>query len=184
MDYNEERQYVYLNYLYELMGQDVERHEFFPEQYSSSHDEALIKGLVANRFINMVTEEGINKYKLHASGIALYQFLKDKKLKEKDLYEKQLQQFQSIIDTNISVRATNKIQKSSLIITGVAIVGTFIFQIAVWNISKDDYILHVEQNNRQERKEQADSLTLINLKEKTLSIQKQIDQIQKVKLSK
>ena len=80
-----------------------------------------------------------------------------------------------------SVTDTNKIQRKSLIVTGIIILVGVFFQIASWVIAANEYKLHKEQNTRQTEKERADSLTIDGLKREMISIRKSLDELQKSK---
>lgn len=86
----------------------------------------------------------------------------------------QATQSESVIDTNKSVRQTNRLQKWSLIITGLAIVASCIFQALTWSEQKSQLQLEI-------KKQESDSLKEIYLMEKIHSIQKQLDAIQNEK---
>lgn len=62
----------------------------------------------------------------------------------KDLKEKQIT---SVIDTNRSVKTTNRFQIGSLMATGIAIIVGAVFQVMSWNITKAEYKLHISQDS-------------------------------------
>ena len=82
-----------------------------------------------------------------------------------------------------SIKSTNTVQRKSLIITGIFFGFGVVFQIISAAIAYTEYTLHRKQDQKQELKAKADSLTIDGLKEKMISIQKRLDDMQKKETS-
>jgi hypothetical protein len=91
--------------------------------------------------------------------------------KIKALNEKQIE---SVIDTNKSVKQTNKFQIGSLITTGVIIIASCVFQ----GLS---YIEQKSENQLLKEHLKSDSIKEMSIKNQLLWMQKQIDSMQYVK---
>lgn len=123
-----------------------------------------------------VTNRNLKLIKPTGEGIA---FIKIDGYYRKLSYEvereaKSIELIQSSIDTNLSVSETNKIQKLSLIVTGVAIVVSCAFQILSYTEQKFQDRLIQEHLK-------SDSLKEIDIMGKFVPIQKQLDSIQNAK---
>ncbi len=94
--------------------------------------------------------------------------------KIKELQEKQIT---SVIETNLSVRKTNRIQIGSIIITGLAIVGSCIFQWQSVCIQKEQLNIQKKQDAIQKASLILDSIRELSIKNQFLRIQKQIDSL-------
>lgn len=100
-----------------------------------------------------------------------YMSLKNRIIQKEKL---ELEQLESVIKTNKSVKSTNNLQKASLIITGAAIVFSAALQY-------QSLVHYREQLQLDIKKQKSDSLKETYLMEKIPSIQKQIDSMQNEK---
>lgn len=95
------------------------------------------------------------------------------------MLELDLQESNSVISTNNSVRITNKIQVGSIIITGIAIVVGAVFQVRSWYVSSEQLRISESQYKLDSMNHKTDSLSLEGIKSKVNDIQKKIDAIKK-----
>ena len=88
-----------------------------------------------------ITDKGIETYEYELS----VRLVKEAKEEEERIYK------QAAFKVNQSVRLTNRVQIGSLIVTGLAILGTFFYQKKAADIAEKEHLIHVMQEKERIR---------------------------------
>jgi hypothetical protein len=139
----------------------------------------LLSELLKYRYINkrnMLQSEG---YEITTEGLKAY----ISKINKKEIQSK-AEFSKSQIETNKSVKSTNKIQKGSIFVTGIIIFFGLISQISQCNISEKSQEQSKLQMSINQQTQKTDSLFQVYLEARIDSIQIAIDDLYKIRKKK